>query len=482
MVFTRKKIGGIAVFAFVCMFILFSTSSCKKDKLLTIGGALAFSTDTLRFDTVFTTIGSVTRQFKIYNKNNKRIKLSEIKLERGQSSPFRLNVDGVATKSIRDVEIAGNDSLYIFVALTVDPTTGVLPFLVEDKVLFELNGTTRDVPLEAFGQDAHYIYNDSVLTTQTWVNDKPYVIIHSAIVDSANTLTIQKGCRIYMHQDSKLYVLGSLKAFGTKADSIIFQGDRLDRDYFGYRDYPGEWGGILFYRSSSGNNLNYCTIKNAGNTTDGFTSAAINVLPYWVDLGGPMLEMNYCTISNSLTFGLVGFTARVRMNSCLINTCGQQNVACIEGGDYEFTNCTMANYGGLGINHTQQPVLAALNYRDISLTEFVTADLKANFKNCIIYGSLDNEVFFNKRGSAVYNVTLQNCLYKLANQLDPSLVSQSNCLRDQDPQFKEISKWNFRIPNTSPAKGAGIASNIPPYDLDFKNWGTPPSIGCYEAE
>jgi hypothetical protein len=55
-------------------------SSCKKDTFLMNGGTLSFSTDTLKFDTVFTSLGSVTRSFKIYNTNNKRVKINQIKL------------------------------------------------------------------------------------------------------------------------------------------------------------------------------------------------------------------------------------------------------------------------------------------------------------------------------------------------------------------------------------------------------------------
>lgn len=262
-VFKSWTIGILVIF----MFGVFTTS-CKKEKWLTDGGQIGFSTDTLSFDTVFTTVGSVTREFKIYNLNSKRIKLSEIKLKSGETSPFRMNIDGVATKSIQNVEIAPNDSIYVFVALTVDPTSGLLPFIVSDAVQVTLNGQTSELPLEAYGQDAHYI-TDSVLTSATWINDKPYVIVHSALIDSANTLVIQKGCRIYMHQDSKLYVNGTLNVYGTKKDSVIFQGDRLDRDYFGYRDYPGEWRGIHFLSANYNSQINYAVIKNGGLTDAG---------------------------------------------------------------------------------------------------------------------------------------------------------------------------------------------------------------------
>jgi hypothetical protein len=482
MKYTLEKIFFTTISLFFIAIFLHSLAACKKEKFLTEGGDLVFSTDTLKFDTVFTSIGSVTRAFKIFNKNNRRIKISEIKLEVGSASNFRMNIDGEPTKKINNVEIAPNDSLYVFVAVTIDPTSGLLPFLVQDKVVVTLNGKDRNIPLEAFGQDAHYVV-DSVLKTQTWVNDKPYVVIHSALVDSNETLTIQKGCRIYMHQDSKLYVKGVLKAFGTKKDSIIFQGDRLDRDYFGYNDYPGEWGGLLFLQSSQSNDLNYCIIKNAGNQTDDrFIPAAISVVPSWDNAGNRVLTMNYCTVSNSSTYGILCFKNRIQVNNTLINTCGLQNVALVEGGDYEFNYCTMVNFGGRGIVHTKQPVFAALNYRDVSLTEYVTAELRVKLRNCLIYGYLDNEVLFDKKDNILYDVTLENCLYKKADVIVSGLVTETNCIRNKEPEFIDQSKWNFRLKTTSIAKGSGKSLPDFPTDLDGNNWLNPSSIGCYEVQ
>lgn len=460
----------------VAFFLLMnSITSCKKDSFLTTGGDLSYSVDTLKFDTVFTSLGSVTRSFKLYNNNNKRIRINEIKLFGGDSSYFRMNIDGEPTKNIKNVELAPNDSLYVFVALTINPTAGKLPFIVEDRVMVTLNGSVSYVELQAYGQDAHYI-NDSLLTSQTWINDKPYVILGTvgAVLDSGAILTIQAGCRIYVHATSKLYVDGSLRIFGTKKDSVIFQGDRLDRDYFGYRDYPGEWGGLHFLKNTFQNNLNYTIIKNAG-----LYDAAVYVQPT-PNLGGPIIQMNYCTIANSAGYGLLCFNTNVEVNNSLIHTCGLQNVALIEGGTYEFNYCTMATYGGVGINHAQQPTVAVLNYRDISLTEFVGADLNTNFKNCIIYGPLDEELFLNQKGSFAYNVSLQNCLYKKVSAI--SNATTLNCIANQDPQFEDINKWDYHPKSTSPVKGMGVAIPSLIQDLDGNARANPSSIGCYEVQ
>ncbi|MBK7762365.1 MAG: hypothetical protein IPI46_03200 [Bacteroidetes bacterium] len=465
-----KNIFFLSSFILLVLF-----SACKKDTFLTSGGDLRFSTDTLQFDTVFTATGSVTRSFKIYNTNSKRIKIDRIKLAAGNNSPYRLNIDGESTKDLFNVEIAPNDSIYVFVAITINPTSGLNPFLVSDAVQVTLNGNLREVQLESFGQDAHYI-SDSVLSTQTWINDKPYVIVHSALVNEGNTLTIQKGCRIYMHQDSKLFVAGTLNIFGTKQDSVIFQGDRLDRDYFGYKDYPGEWRGLDFLETSKNSNINYTVIKNGG-----LTDAAILVRPTnTFDINQPTLTLRNTIIANSAGYGILAGDAHVVAINCLIHTCGSQNLAILEGGTYTFNFCTLATYGGIGINHAQQPVAALLNYRDTSLTAYLGNDLKANFTNCIFYGPLDDEIIFGKKNEWLYEVKMDHCLLKRTTAFT-GLADITNTILNNSPEFKDYAKWDFHPNANSPAKAAGISIPSVLDDLDGNLRSATPTMGCYEA-
>ena len=122
--------------------------------------------------------------------------------------------------------------------------------------------------------------------------------------------------------------------------------------------------------------------------------------------------------------------------------------------------------------------MAVLNYRDISLTEFVGSNLIAKFTNCIIYGPLEDELFMNKKGTWDYNVSFENCLVKRTN---PWLVAPVNSIVNQDPQFVDVSKWDFHIQGTSPAKSTGKYQSFVPTDLDGVTRPDPPSIGCYEA-
>ena len=104
----------ILFFAIAAAFYLLVACNKEDDFLLDSSAELSFSVDTLRFDTVFTELGSSTRTLKIYNTNDQPVKINQITLEKGSTSFFRLNVDGIPTNEAMDVEIAANDSLYIF--------------------------------------------------------------------------------------------------------------------------------------------------------------------------------------------------------------------------------------------------------------------------------------------------------------------------------------------------------------------------------
>ena len=156
--------------------------SCRETEQFTDSptATLTFSTDTVQFDTVFTTIGSATLQFRFYNPNNKAVKTT-IALAGGSGSYYRLNIDGQSVREINDYEIMPNDSAYIFVEVNVDPDRDEM--VEKDSVIFITNGNHQDIKLIAFGQDVHLI-NGEVIETDTWTNEKPYLIYNSMLVDS----------------------------------------------------------------------------------------------------------------------------------------------------------------------------------------------------------------------------------------------------------------------------------------------------------
>ena len=219
-------------------------TSCKKDSFITDAYArLNITSDTLKYDTVFTTIGSITKSFKIINENNQKLRLGKVKLMGGSGSSFKMNVDGIATNETNDLDIAANDSIYVFVSVTINPNASNLPFIVSDSILISYNGNTRFVQLQSFGQNANFLRNKVITDNVVWTNNLPYVILGSIRVDTTATLTIQPGCRIYSHADAPFIVDGTLTVNGTKTNNVVFAGDRLDDVY---KDLPASWPGIYF--------------------------------------------------------------------------------------------------------------------------------------------------------------------------------------------------------------------------------------------
>lgn len=488
---------GVSILSFLVLILIY-TSSCRKEKALLTGGELQFSVDTLLFDTVFTSLGSFTAQVKIYNPQDQKVTLSSVRLDKGGNSQFNLNVNGKAGNVVDNIEIAANDSIYVFATVNIDPTPNDLkPFVVQDKLTATLNGSDFSIPFLAYGQNAYYLVDSLITSNQTWKTDKPYVIINNAAVDENVTVTIPAGCRIYVHADSRLLVLGTLKVNGTKQDSVVFQGDRLDRKYFGNEGYPGEWGGIYFTTTSRNSEINYAILKNCGNSTrlgeSSFTPAAIQLNYDTVGVSGGVdfyqLRMTNTIIENSIGYGVLAFGSTLFAENCLINTCGAQCLATFEGGRYDLNNCTFVTYGTDKVSHIDNPVMALLNYRDVNNTQYVAGPLLCELNNCVVWGSLETEFVALYRGNTsiddTFSVVLNNCLIKNKDGV-PDGVIANNTIVNEDPGFVDYMGWDFRPADGSRLINAGTNQATQTYtppqtDLDNK----PRSdgkidIGCYE--
>lgn len=462
---------------------LLSALSCKKTNILTTGGQLTFSDDTLFFDTVFTAAGSFTTGLLIYNQQAEEIALSSVRLNGGASSYFKLNVNGFQGNDIKNLKIPPHDSIYVFATVNIDPNNSRTPFVVTDSLIATLNGKEYYVPFNAYGQNARYLV-DSVLTTnQVWDTLLPYVIINSLGIPSGVTLTMSAGTRVYMHQNSGIVVFGKLLTKGTRKDSVIFQGDRLDRRYFGFEGYPGEWGGIYFHSTSKGSRLEGTRLENCGNGALGL-AAAIWVAEDSTGTTEPQVILDKCTIKNSIGHGIFSYKGTVSATNTLVNATAGQALAIVKGGKYNFENCTFANYGGTGLSHSGEVTVAILNFYTPDGVVFEYGNLDATLKNCIVYGSLDSEIAVRSRTQATASVKLDHCLLKMGSIRDGS-IAFTNCIFNEDPLFRDYRKADYRLKTGSPAINKGSTpTSTGSTDLE-ENARVIESIidiGCYEYQ
>ncbi|OWY22398.1 hypothetical protein C7N43_09490 [Sphingobacteriales bacterium UPWRP_1] len=459
----NHKIAPISLTFFLILTVLLF-SFCREDEITTNpADRPEFSTDTLGFDTVFTTLGSTTKSFLLYNRHNKRLNISSVKLAGGSNSPFRINVDGISGTEINDVEVWANDSLYVFVEVTIDPNDINTPFVVEDSIFFETNGNLQKVVLVAWGQNAHFFgpgtpngYLVGTTGDTTWTNDKPYVIFDGIIVDTLKRLSIDPGCQIFMHNGAILYVKGSLQVNGgtDTTQNVVFTGTRLE-DY--YDGIPGQWGGIYLLSASFDNEIKGAVIKNSlfGIRVD---SVTVN--------NRPNLIVGNSIIRDVFDSGIIGLSTGIVGYNCLIYNCGRHNLQLEYGGQYTFVQCTFANYSNAIINH-RDPIVRIGNYYPAGDVVNIFPYTQTGFTNCIIYGSEEEEVLLDdglEGGDPNFVTTFNHCLLKTERTADNPIFTA--CLLNpafQDTLFVSSFERDFRLNDDSPCINAGLSD----YQLDL---------------
>lgn len=451
--------------------VLLLLFSCRKDSFITSPDArVSISADTLKYDTLFVTAGSTYRTLKIINENDQKLRISSLKLMGGASSVYKINVDGISGSQFSNLEINANDSIYVFVQVNVNPSAVNLPFVIRDSIQISYNGKDKKVQLEAWGQNAHFFRHKVVAADETWNNDLPYVILGSLQINANATLTINKGCRIYAHANAPIVINGTLKTYGLKdtADRVYFQGNRLDEPY---KDFPASWPGIYFGATSKDNVLNYTTIKNAYQAI-GITEPSVNA--------NPKLTLNECVIDNAYDAGIISLNSSITARNCLVSNCGK-NLFLAQGGNYQFTHCTVVTYANRFIDH-KDPVLTISNFANSS-----SANLTATFRNCILWGEnglVNDEVVVLKNGNTTFNVNFDYNLWKV--QTAPSNITSNQIINSQAPLFDSVNTtknyYDFRLQTTSPAINKGIGAGVTT-DLDGKPRPVGlPDLGCFEKQ
>jgi hypothetical protein len=504
---TRKNICNQFI-AILSVVTLISVSSCRKDFETSPSlGDLIFSKDTVFLDTIFTNIGSSTYSLKVYNKNSTAITIPSIELENGNNSNYRLSVDGITGKTFENVAILANDSIYIFIETTIDFSTISDP-LYTDRILFDVGSNEQNVDLITLVQDATFIYpgrdavtmeidslilggksiaqgrflNDSELT---FTNTKPYVIYGYAAIPENKTGTIEAGTKIYFHNNSGLIVSkkASLKINGTLNNQVVFEGDRLETRF---NNIPGQWGAIWMRAGSTNNEINYATIKNG---TVGFLVDSIGAT------ATPTLHIKNTQIYNSSIYGILGKGTNIKGENVVIGNTGTSSLACTNGGTYNFTHSTFANYWSNGTR--QAPAVLVNNfvtYRNDSNQEVTeTRDLHAaNFTNCIIAGNNNVEFVLDKADGGLFNYSVNNTMidfndtnnsFTSTPELDFTDTSHySNNILNGNLDFKSTfnNEFNIRQNNEGIHNALNSAALLFPLDLLGTDRTIAPDIGAYQ--
>ncbi len=463
-----SKVSRFSLIPLIILSIL-SVSSCKKKDKIDSNPALklTFSSDTVFFDTVFTTVGSVTQRLMVYNYNSSKLMISSIRLAGGSNSVFSLNIDGTPASSASDVELAGHDSIFIFVKVTLNPNNQSNPLIITDSILFNTNGNLQKVELVAWGQDAYFYRNKKLTGNISWDSIKPRVIYGYLRVDTGATLTIDAGTKLYFHKSAYLAVshLSTIIVNGNLDHPVRFLGDRLDPFY---RDLPGQWDGIYLEKGSHDNAINYAIIKNGnfGILVDSAVNPSLH-----------MLKIDNTIIQNMVGNDIYAYATNILSTNCVLGDCGRAALVLDFGGSYDFRQLTIANYWGSSVR--MDSALSMSNYTYDSLGNKHTNPLtNAYFGNIILYGSADDELSFRKDASTAFNFMFDHCLLKTHKSINDPL-HYNKCLVNKDPGFVNVLTFDYQIDSISAAIIQGIPMGV---DFDIKNVfrGATPDLGAYQ--
>lgn len=422
---------------------------------------LRFSTDTVIFDTVFTTVGSISKRFKVYNTSQSAIRISRIELGLLNNSNYQVVVNGIAGQSFENQLLLGKDSMMILVSVTIDQQNQNLPFFVKDSLRFLTNSNWQDVKLVAWGQDAHF-FNDSVLVCNTvWTSDKPYVIYNSILVDSLCTLRIKKGTKVYLNSNSYIFIKGSLKIEGEADEKVLIRNARLDAPY---ENAPGQWNGIVLLEGSKENVVTHAQIRNA---VFGFN---LNTFDQDTD---PDLVLESVTIENMLSSGIIAVNADIVASNTLINNCADYAIGNLGGGNYEYIHCTFANYGFDFFR--ENPGVVFTDYVKLNDDSEIINPLKIRFQNNIVWGNLRDEIVISSENTETELIQSHNLI---RTQELEFWEGNSNIL-NEDPKFNRPVLYDYSLDTLSPAKNNGLFG-LKSLDLDGKIRDSQPDLGALE--
>ena len=485
-----KKIT-LLILGLLSLFSLIGTSCDGLDEHYSTNPnyRLSFSVDTLSFDTVFTTIGSATKQFMVYNPNKEALNIQSIMLASGGESGFRLNVDGRKGDYFDNVGILAEDSMFVFVEVNVNPNDSNQPLLVEDSVVFMTNGGKQTVLLEAYGQNMH-LYKGGLHITKdtTFTADLPHLVYDSIMVADGATLHLTEGATLYMHDKANIVISGRLISEGSLENPVVIRGDRLDfvlDDILPYDRTPGQWGGIFFKAGSFGNRMEHTIVRNG---TSGITIEASEPVD-------TKLEISNSQLTNMKGNVLTSINSKLMVTNTEISNAGGSVVA-LAGGDYQFTHCSLVNYMRLVQRSTECLVMANAYMQN---SENKVVPLKARFDNCLIDGSfgagknpLSGEIALSSVDEADFDYYFNHCVLTTIGSDNGCFESTLFTTEDNYPSYRktggEANKYQFDFrPDTVISLGVGkadpaVSANYPVDRLGINRLESSdgPTIGAYE--
>ena len=457
-------------------------TGCQDDDSFStnVSNILSFSADTVKLDTVFSAVPTTTRTFWVHNESGDGIRCTKIRLERGNQSGFRVNVDGVYLGSesgyqASEVEIRKGDSIRVFVELTSPVNGRNKPWLVEDNLLFLLeSGVTQKVNLNAYSWDAIKYRNLHITNDTTLTGDRPIIVYGKLTVEEHATLTLAAGTTLYFHDGGGIDVYGRLCSQGEAGKEVILRGDRLDWmfDYLPYDLMSGLWDGIHFYETSYDNVMEFTDLHSSFN----------GIVCDSADVEKQKLTLKNMTVHNCQGKGLSTVNCKVTAENCQFTNTLYECVDIL-GGDVTMNHCTLAQFYPFDSN--RRP---ALNYYSTTTMPLLRMDcinsIVTGYPEDVVMGATENEdIPFNYRFiSSILRTPAVEDAEHIIDVIFENVEDTASVQGDKHFKLVDINTqhYDFHLDSLSPAVNKGNKDYPVSDDRDGKARDDQPDIGCFE--
>ena len=486
------KIHNTTLFAFassllICLII--GLVGCREDRLSgDTSIRLVFSREKLSFDTVFTTLGSATKQVMVYNRSNNAVEISRVWMTNGSASFFRINLDGENDfNHMSGMQVRGGDSLFLFVRVEIDPQNNNNPVLIEDAVNLLVNGNTCTLPLEAYGQDVIMLRSpkrriDTASVAMT--AGKPYLLYDSLCINGP--WTMEEGARLYLHSGAAVIAEGNVSFTGSLSKPVRIMGDRIDRlfDSVPYAYAAGGWNGI-YLKPAEGTtptyHFNYAEII-----------SGTNGLIYYDTLSTtqPFLSLRNSRIHNHSQYGLVLNNIKDSIVNCEISNCAD-HCLYLGKGTHVIVHTTVADYfRNTTINiqstrRTNNPAVLVDNSIEVDSLVMINCLLAGAYNKTLAFADTIRDGFKARFiGNYLQTDTLPNFIAK--GNTYPSEENTNPIFRQSFYKYKEYKYYDFHLDSVSPARGIADSLNATIYQYDRDNRSRFPigdnkaDAGCYQ--
>ena len=480
--------------------LLCMTAACTSDDILIDAASqpsyILNSQESQHLGTLFPGRTTSTRKLMLYNHNDGALRLESIRLRAGEESLFRINVDGMAGSVFDDpdyLRIARGDSLSVLLEACYLGEQEERDVLHEDFLDIQCNGRLTSIRLTVNTHKVEELCADTIRQDTLWAaGSVDKLISGTLVVPEGVTLAIERGLTLYMHDKAYIDVAGTLQIEGTLEEPVRIQGDRTDSIFsnLAYEDLSSQWMGMHFSNTSHANLIDHAQIK-------GMT-LGIHLVQDTLTLDDAATRIPQLTIRNSLIKNsdqdLINAvsTTMVIENSCLMNSAG--SLLYLQGGAYDITHCTLANYQFWTAYRSLDVVLSNWGFND-SIAYIHTPLYRCDFTNTLVYGNSGHKPnigfdFCNTIDGfavtdSIFSYRFDHCLIDAEGEDDDDFIST---LWGDDPMYTLVDIPNYicnpvPLPE-SPVVGRGNPDVVTllPYDLNGKPRPTPPAIGCYEPQ